>query len=946
MTVTRANDTGRPFAPAPGVRVIHRADSAHGFVETSRRSAKGIEVKVIWFKGSESAWVVLEALRSGIQPGQEIKEIPSSPHRPSYGVGTVLATRTLAGSEQALIEFWERGESLWLPWQNLQMVRGARHRFINRSAAVEDHAERFRLRSLAYALEQWHANTGALSTLDIDPLPHQLHLVDHILSSGNLNWMIADDVGLGKTIEVGLLLSALKRRGLRRFLLVVPAGLTQQWQEELRERFRLDEFLVYGRDFAPERPEQWRMFDHVIGSMDRFKAESHLESLRRSGHWDVIIFDEGHRLSRAQYGMKFTISDRFRLADMLRRQTDSMLLLTGTPHQGKDDKFGALLELLRPEWREAIRRLRLEPGFLKDVIIRNLKADVTDIDGNFVFKGKITRTIGIEITPTEQAFDADLHQYLLEGYGAGKAGGDTGRAIGFVMTTYRKLAASSLQAITDALAGRRNRLIQGEQSSSSQSSFMPDAEADARFEGETEEQAARQVSARAFFDGELEMLERLILQAQALLPTDSKRRFFLDELVNTVLAKNPSEKVLIFTEYRTTQRYLEGALIERFGASKVQTIHGGKKHDERREAIRAFEDDGQFLISTEAGGEGLNLQRECHTMINFDLPWNPMRLVQRVGRLYRYGQQHPVLVFNVQTPQTLDSKIIATMYERLNVVAAAMVLVGDEYQRERLEEDILGDLVGALDIENILEEALQYGIERTQDRINQAMERAKQAANMQRDLLNHASSYKPGERLNQFRLGVEHLRAFIEGMFQALQIPSQLAHNGRAWSVELPEDVATLLGLKRRLTVTTERTFTLRRGSLHLLDADSPLLRYLFESAKAADFGGLVARLSGLSGESVVTAMLRWQNERGKHTQEYFVVTVSSNGQIAMNPPEWSNWLLEPKSGAQLPNEASKNLLEIAQKAIDQRLADRSNADIYPGGQMLINAGWIDQPDE
>jgi SNF2 family DNA or RNA helicase len=167
---------------------------------------------------------------------------------------------------------------------------------------------------------------------------------------------------------------------------------------------------------------------------------------------------------------------------------------------------------------------------------------------------------------------------------------------------------------------------------------MPDAEADARFEGETEEQAARQVSARAFFDGELEMLERLILQAQALLPTDSKRRFFLDELVNTVLAKNPSEKVLIFTEYRTTQRYLEGALIERFGASKVQTIHGGKKHDERREAIRAFEDDGQFLISTEAGGEGLNLQRECHTMINFDLPWNPMRLVQRVGRLYRYGQ--------------------------------------------------------------------------------------------------------------------------------------------------------------------------------------------------------------------------------------------------------------------------------------------------------------------
>jgi SNF2 family DNA or RNA helicase len=181
----------------------------------------------------------------------------------------------------------------------------------------------------------WNENTGSLSHIEIDPLPHQIHLVHHILASGNLNWLIADDVGLGKTIETGMLLAALKQRDyLKRVLLVTPAGLTKQWQDELNHKFRMGEFLIYGEDFHINEPRHWKMYDYVIASMDRLKEERHLDALQQAGGWDPIVVDEAYRLSRRQYGVRLDASQRFQLAAHLRRQTDAMVLLTATPHQG------------------------------------------------------------------------------------------------------------------------------------------------------------------------------------------------------------------------------------------------------------------------------------------------------------------------------------------------------------------------------------------------------------------------------------------------------------------------------------------------------------------------------------------------------------------------------------------------------------------------------------
>ncbi|MCS8100839.1 DEAD/DEAH box helicase, partial [Pseudomonas aeruginosa] len=519
-----------------------------------------------------------------------------------------------------------------------------------------------RLRMLAHAIKVWNENTGALSHLEIEPLPHQIHLVHHIIASGNYNWLIADDVGLGKTIETGMLLHALRQRDLiKRILLVTPAGLTKQWQEELYHKFKIEDFEIYGEDFFINEPRQWKMHDCVIGSMDRLKQEGHLESLLQAEPWDLVIFDEGHRLSRRQYGQKLDSSERYDLAKSLRSQTEHMLLLSATPHQGMQDKFVALLELLRPERRTDLMALNIKPEILHDMVFRNHKADVTDAEGNFIFQGKITSALQVPSSKESIEFDKTLQDYLRKGYDAGEALGRTGNAIGFVMTVYRKLAASSAAAIHRALCNRLQRLLDDE------ANGLSDEEPrDQRYLGEWEEQFTS--DAREFFAGEVQLLKDLIAEAAALKANDLKLKLFIEDIIGKIHAANADEKVLIFTEYRTTQNYLREALADHYGSDQVELINGSMQHAERREAIKRFEEQGGFLISTEAGGEGINLQSKCHVMVNYDLPWNPMRLVQRIGRLYRYGQKKKVVVFNIQQTDSLDQNIVDLMYERIDSV--------------------------------------------------------------------------------------------------------------------------------------------------------------------------------------------------------------------------------------------------------------------------------------
>lgn len=920
-------------------------DERFGRVEAAIPRTEGIHIKVKWHGNNESTLLPLAELRSGFKLNMDVQDVPNSRTRKSFGEGVIVKTRTIGGRDQVLVDFLALGQQVWLPYENLRQIKGVKHRFTLCDKGPADSAERFRLKSLAHALELWNENTGSLSNLDIDPLPHQIHLVHHILASGNLNWLIADDVGLGKTIETGMLMAALKQRGnLRRVLLITPAGLTKQWQEELHYKFKLDKFLIYGEDFSINETRHWKMYDHVIGSIDRLKEENHLESLLKADPWDLIVFDEGHRLTRRQYGQKLDASQRFELAAHLRAKTDAMILLSATPHQGMHDKFTALLELLHPERKDEITTLSLNPEILRDMVFRNHKADVTDANGEFIFRGKTTKAMRVMASPEAKAFDETLQNYLKQGYAAGKAMGIRGNTIGFVMTVYRKLAASSVAAIQSALQRRKHRL-QGDYEKGYTITDL--VERDQRYAGEWEEQLA--TDAKEFFDGEMALLDDLLAEATVLRANDCKLQLFTQELVETVLAEYPQQKILIFTEYRNTQNYLKEALQQRFGEHCVELINGSMPHQERQVAINNFEDQAQFLISTEAGGEGINLQRQCHIMVNYDLPWNPMRLVQRIGRLYRYGQQKRVVVFNIHSPGTVDEQIMGLMYTRIEqVVTDLCVMNGDEFN-EKLQDDILGEIADLVDVKQILNEATEAGIDRTQQRIDEALQRAKDATEKQRELFQNAASYDPNETRNELNISKEHSIAFVRGMFKQLNIDIvETTHNGAIWQIRLPEAIQQELGSKRsRYEVTLDRQLATYRPNTHMLDLDSFLMQYLLQKAKAYDFLGLTAVLKtdDIKGHAIFTSILRWQNDQGNRLrQEFTVYQLLNNGKVETNPSAFGEWLKLPAITGQISLDKERNpeLLKKAEQAADKRLAQISNQYLQPENQQWVTAAWIE----
>jgi len=928
--------------PQVGTWVTTAGRKEPGVVTNLLLDGREVRLGVQWLKSKDYENLLPSQVECGFPLGIEVQDVPLSRTRPPLGEGVVREKRKIGNRDQVLVEFPESGRLHWIPFQNLKSIKGIQQRFELGQTGAAGNAERFRLRSLAYAIQMWHENTGSLSRLDIDPLPHQIHLVHHILASGNLNWLVADDVGLGKTIEVGMLLSALLRRGtFRRILLITPAGLVNQWKEELHHKFNLSDFQVYGEDFQIYDPRHWKMYDFVIGSVDRFKTESHFVSLMQAGAWDLVVFDEAHRLSRIQAGMTYKSSDRFRLAAALRNKTDSLLLLSATPHQGKQDKFQAILELIRPQLKKQIQALALNPEVLGQMVIRNDKANVTDADGNFIFQGKTTIATEVRLRAEEEQFDRKLQEYIRKGYSASSfEGGHAGRAIGFVMSIYRKLAASSIAAIECALARRLRKLRQEQQNAVQLPALAEDA--DERYLGEWEEQVDS--DSIEFFAGEIPLLEELLDRARQLVTDDGKLRCFMRELLPTVLKNAPQEKVVVFTEYRATQEHLAQELRRNFGNMAVTLLHGSLKHAEREDAIAHFEEECQFLISTEAGGEGINLHRACNIMVNYDLPWNPMRLVQRVGRLYRYGQKKKVIVLNLHVPNSIDGDILATLYQRLDQIVNDMASISDEF-RPGLEDEILGQMAEALELEDILQRAGQEPTQRTQECIDSALERARVAVEIQRELLTYAAGYDPEETKGELKITLDHVGAFVAGMMKHLEIEIvERTHNGAAMRIKLPERVMDDIGLRgQHLRITLDRAIAARRKDIHMLDLESPLLRYMLDAAKDYKYDGRVAKIQGLDAHVVVTAMLRWQNDQGvRMRQEFMAQLVHQDGTSSSNPESFVKWLLRPAQDGENVGtfDKGRELFASATRAFNKRLAEVSNTDLHPENRQPVSAAW------
>ena len=526
---------------------------------------------------------------------------------------------------------------------------------------------------------------GVFSRSRIALLPHQLWVCKRVLETWPTRWLVADDVGLGKTIEAGLILTPLLSSGrVRRLLILAPASLVKQWQIRLREMFdiRISDYVT-----AADRrgSDYWNTHDQVIASIHtlRLDTDDRWKRLFQSDPWDLVIVDEAHHMNVDDQGGR-TLS--YQLLESLekRERIRSLVLFTGTPHRGKDKGFLSLLKLLRPRDFDPEQPIRGQLNHLRDVMIRNNKQSVTDMSGKKLFKPVRTRRETYAYSPQEARFYEKLTKFIQTGraYASG-LDFQNQRMVTLILIAMQKLASSSVAAVRRALTRRLDRLRSAEaildnsRRALARLQELQDEDDPANMDeiSREEERIAEHLGGVDLNPNEIPALEELLDAANEV--TDETK---IEHILTVVDGSFSDRSVLFFTEYKATQALLMSALQKRYGDGCVTFINGDGFVEEVRDssgrissrveertvaAARFNRGDVRFLVSTEAAGEGVDLQGSCSALIHVDLPWNPMRLHQRVGRLSRYGQTETVDVITVRNPDTVESRIWDILEEKL-----------------------------------------------------------------------------------------------------------------------------------------------------------------------------------------------------------------------------------------------------------------------------------------
>jgi ERCC4-related helicase len=544
---------------------------------------------------------------------------------------------------------------------------------------------------------------GIFARSRIALLPHQLWVCRKVLESWPARWLVADDVGLGKTVEAGLILSALmSRQRLRRLLILCPASLVEQWQYRMRTMFDIHT-SVYSTTADTPRSDFWNSHHAVVASLHTLKLDQNnrLKRILESEPWDLVVVDEAHHLNADEQSGP---TQGYRLIQSLQeaRRIRSMLFFTGTPHRGKPYGFFSLLALLRPESFGPKRAVDEQLAALPSVMIRNNKQNVTDLRGNRIFHSPVVVSHTYAYSLQESAFYGMLTEFILSGKTyASNLGGRDGRAVMLVLIAMQKLASSSVAAIVRALKGRLARMKQSrenyEQIGAKLLAELESSETEEHFDQSSVlEDELAQLSLQ-LMAGEQSWLEGLIVAAEEI-----KEESKIQRVIEYVAELKESESVLFFTEYKATQSLLMSALIRVYGEQSVAFINGdGEARDVvcgetmrtlRSTRARAADDFNsgtvRFLVSTEAAGEGIDLQENCCRLVHVDLPWNPMRLHQRVGRLNRFGQKRQVHVTSFRNPSTVESRIWDKLNEKIEHINQALQQVMPD--PEDLYELVLG----------------------------------------------------------------------------------------------------------------------------------------------------------------------------------------------------------------------------------------------------------------
>ncbi|MFA5028794.1 MAG: helicase-related protein, partial [Candidatus Methylomirabilota bacterium] len=548
-----------------------------------------------------------------------------------------------------------------------------------------------------------------LSISRVDPLPHQLEAVyDYLLKLARVRFLLADDAGAGKTIMAGLLLRELELRGLaERILIVCPANLSFQWQRELQEKFGTRFLVLKGQDIKEQfGVNQWLEQKRVITSLDLAKRQDILPGLRQV-HWDLVIVDEAHRMSAADDSHK---SLRYRLGELLRETADHLLLLTATPHKGDPANFSLFLQLLDADAFADIRSIRhamdrnRAPFYLRRTKEAMVYFPERQPDGSWaarkIFTKRIPKTVEFQIDNAEFDLYREVTRFVKQQSTKAAAQGDDPRAmaVGFLMALYQRRLASSTHALRHSLQNRARRLSEGlkkaQELARTAPPELPDLEELEEMEEAERERLESILEAISLAGSATEVQEEI----RALRALAEKAKTVEEEGAEAKLSRlkavlqeqgffdHPTERLLLFTEFKDTLDYL----VERLKSwgFKVGQIHGGMKPGGRDEpgtrlhAEQQFREGGiQILVATEAAGEGINLQ-VCHVLFNYDIPWNPNRLEQRMGRIHRYGQTEDCLIFNFVATNTIEGKVLQRLLEKLQEI------------RDALDDDAVFNVVG------------------------------------------------------------------------------------------------------------------------------------------------------------------------------------------------------------------------------------------------------------
>lgn len=882
--------------------------------------------------------------------------------------------------------FFATGERR-VPVSDLLVAPDRSDEIVQNAAGGDRRATRAWLCYKAHALPLLDS-AASLTSARIDLLPHQVVLTHRVATSSPRRFLVADEVGLGKTIEVALVLRELASRGeLKRALMVVPAGLVNNWHRELNEVFNLD-FEVFGSegDVTDRRSNAFQKHDRLIVSIDTLKLKPRVQRLKDAPMWDLVVFDEGHHLTAHRVGGRVRKTENYKLAEVLKDRARDLMILSATPHQGDHFRFWMIVQLLDPTLFNSAEDMVHNRHRLNAIVFRRTKADACRADGSPLFARRWVHTESFVMSDDERAFYTKLNEYLTDGFALAKRQGSKGQALGFLMAIFQKIAASSFAAVHRTLRRRlialtvqeglshdehldieRREAVYNEAKQMLRSDYglgdtrIDDIEVESLLT-DIKRKIVKKISEEELAIASSEYTSEVISSAaediafgylDTLLPEERTRiKDLLSQFpsgietkvqkliaaLSTLWKQDPKERVVIFATYLGSVEMLSKEIDRAYPGQGVVVLKGGD-HGSKLAAERRFkaENGPRVMVCTAAGREGINLQH-ARVLFNFDLPWNPMDLEQRIGRIHRYGQKHTAQVYNLVLSDTIEGKIFLLLDEKLKEIAKALGKVDEQGQvAEDLRSQILGQLSERLNYERLYADALgDPTLKRTELEIAAALTNASEARNAVAELFQDLDGFSLDDyqAVSDSGAGMEEIAEFLQRAVQDEGGQFLQKSEGRyAVSTDGGESYSVFA---------TDREQVLASEELELLGLDHPLVSEY--AARYRDIPPTEIGLRVRSEDGATGVLSLWRVEtHGKRSETRIMILPLAVGRDGARIPKWerdpdSVFGLPPADGGEPPTTGL--LHETVEPMVQRELQHRGI--VADSSYDLKLIGWVE----